>query len=66
MIKSLGALIGGIFIGAVGIEIIRRKYPDALDKLSRRTRKISSGVKDAFKKGYENATRSYEAAEPSA
>ena len=73
MIKSLGIMIGGIFIGAVGMEIICKKYPEALDKFYKRTRKIASGAKEvcreakeAFGKGYENAMRSQAAAEPSA
>jgi len=66
MIKSLGIMIGGIFVGAVGVEIIRRKYPDALGKLYARTREMTSGVKEAFKKGYENAVQSQKAVEPSA
>ncbi len=62
MIKSLGILIGGVFVGAVGIEIIHRKYPDALDKLCTKTREMTSGIKEAFKNGYENATRPQPAA----
>ena len=70
MIKCLGILIGGIFVGAVGIEIINRKYPDflhnvpdtlgkvpdALGKLSAKTCDMASGIKEAFKRGYENAS----------
>lgn len=66
MIKSLGIMIGGIFVGAVGAEIIRRKCPNALDKLCTKTHEITSGVKEAFKKGYENAVQSQKAVEPSA
>ncbi len=66
MIKGLGIMIGGIFVGAVGAEIIRRKCPDALDKLCARTCEISSGVKEAFKKGYENAMQSQKGTEPGA
>ena len=66
MIKSLGIMIGGIFVGAVGVEIIRRKCPDALDKLYTKTYEITSGVKEAFKKGYENAVQSQKAVKPSA
>lgn len=73
MIKSLGVLIGGIFIGAVGTEIIYRKYPDALDKLGTKTRKMTSGArevcrkaKEAFRAGYEGVTRSQRAAATSA
>lgn len=66
MIKSLGIMIGGVFIGAVGIEIIHRKYPDILDKLCTRTCEMTSGIKEAFKKGYENAMQPQPAAGPSA
>ena len=55
MIKSLGVLIGGIFVGAVGAEILRKKYPETLNKLCSKTCDITSGVKEAFKKGYSNA-----------
>ena len=55
MFKSLGVLLGGIFVGAVGVEIVRRQYPDALDKLYSRTREVTSEAKEAFKNGYRNA-----------
>ena len=66
MVKSLGILIGGIFVGAVGAEILRKKSPETLDKLCTKTCEIMSGVKEAFKKGYDNAMQSQQAAEPSA
>jgi len=66
MFKSLGILIGGIFVGAVGAEIIRKKYPETLDKLCTKTCEMTSGIKEAFKKGYENALQSQQAAEPNA
>ena len=66
MIKSLGILIGGVFVGAVGVEVIRKKYPEALDKLYAKTCEMASGAKEAFKKGYANAVQSQQAAQPSA
>ena len=57
MLKSLGILIGGVFVGAVSIEVIRRKCPDALDKLYTKTREVASEVKEAFKNGYEKASQ---------
>ena len=57
MLKSLGILLAGIFIGAVGAELIRRKCPDALDKLYAKTREAASGAKEAFNNGYQNATQ---------
>ena len=56
MLKGLGILLSGIFVGAVGAEIIRKKCPDALDKLQSKTREVASGVSEAFKKGYDSAT----------
>jgi len=47
------------------MEIIHRKYPEALDKLCAKAGDVASGAKEAFKKGYEGAARSQEAAEPS-
>ena len=65
MIKSLGILIGGVFIGAVGVEVICKKYPEALDKLYAKTCEAASGAKEAFKKGYANAVQSQQTAQAS-
>jgi isocitrate dehydrogenase kinase/phosphatase len=64
MIKSIGALLGGIFIGAVAMEIVRRKYPNAFDKVYGGAREVASGAKEAFEQGYANATRPPAAMEP--
>ena len=53
MLKSLGILIGGVFVGA---EVVRKKYPDTVDKLRAKARQIISEAKEAFKNGYQNAT----------
>ena len=66
MIKSLGILIGGVFIGAVSVEIIRKKYPEALDELYAKTHEMASGAKEAFKKGYANAVQPQQTAQASA
>ena len=65
MVKSLGILIGGIFVGAVGAEIVRKKYPKAMKSVYAKTCEITSGVKEAFKKGYEDAARRKKSAQPS-
>jgi len=62
MLKSLGILIGGVFVGAVSVEVVRKKCPDALDKLYKKTREVASEVKDAFKNGYEKASQPRQAA----
>ena len=57
MLKTLGILIGGVFIGAVSVEVVRKKFPDAMDKLCTKTREVASEVKEAFKNGYEKASQ---------
>ena len=61
MIKSLGILIGGIFVGAVGAEIVRKKYSKPLNDVYAKTCEVTSGVKEAFKKGYANAMQTEQA-----
>ena len=57
MLKGLGILIGGVFVGAVSVEVIRKKYPETVDKLYTKTRRTISEAKEAFKNGYHNATQ---------
>ena len=57
MLKSLGILIGGVFVGAVSAEVVRKKYPDTVDKLRAKARQITSEAKESFKNGYHNATQ---------
>jgi hypothetical protein len=66
MFKEFGILLGGIFVGAVTAEIIRKKCPDVGGKLRTKICNVSSGVKDAFRAGYENATKQHRAAEVAA
>ncbi|HIJ66790.1 MAG TPA: hypothetical protein HPP87_03115 [Planctomycetes bacterium] len=56
MLKSLGILTGGVFIGAVGAEIVHKKYPQTVEKLKSKFCLIISEAKDAFRNGYQNAT----------
>ncbi len=61
MLKDLGILVGGIFVGAVAAEVIGKKFPrilpGALDKISTKADEIASQAKEAFKKGYDGATQ---------
>ena len=63
MLKDLGILLGGVFVGAVTAEIIRKKCPDVGDKLCTKVCSVASGVKEAFKTGYESATQPHQRAE---
>ena len=62
MIKTLGLIVGGVFVGAVGVEIIRKSCPEAFGKLYARTRKIASEAKAAFQNGYNKTARTAEPA----
>ncbi len=57
MLKGLGILMCGVLVGAVGVELIRKKYPKALDRLDAKIRETVSGSKEAFKKGYANVVQ---------
>ena len=57
MLKILGILLGGVFVGAVSVEVFHRKCPDTLDNLYKKTNEAASEIKDAFKNGYEKASQ---------
>ncbi len=63
MLKELGILLGGVFIGAVTAEIICKKCPGLGEKLQTKICNVTSGVKEAFKTGYENATQPHQTEE---
>ena len=46
----------------LGMELLRRTYPNALDTLCEKTRAAVSGATEAFKKGYANAVASQQPA----
>jgi hypothetical protein len=47
-----------VFVGAVGAEVIHKKYPDALQKLYTRPREMVCEMKEAFKNGYKKVNQS--------
>jgi len=54
MLKDLGILLGGVFVGAVVMEIVRKKCPNAGAKLYSKVGNAGNGLKEAFKAGYES------------
>lgn len=52
MIKTLGVLISGIFIGAVVMEIARKRCPENLDTLYSKISNITDDIKETFKEGF--------------
>lgn len=63
MAKTLGVLLGGMFVGAVGAEVLRRKYPDCMDKLCAKVKQATLAARQAFKEGYQSVTEVSEAPE---
>lgn len=63
MIKTLGAVVGGLFVGAVVMEIIHKKYPNSLEKFYSAAGDLVDGMKEGFKDGYQSMTQSEEPAE---
>ena len=66
MFKSLGIMAGGIFVGALGMEMFRRKCPNALDTLCTKTSEVASSAVEAFKAGYQNVAQPRTATAPDA
>ncbi len=66
MVKSLCVLVGGVFVGAVGMEILHRTYPNAMGKLYSRAHEAASGAREAFRAGYESAAKPHLIVESSA
>jgi len=62
MTKTLAILLGGMFVGAVGIEVLRKKYPDCLEKFSAKVKQSTLAARQAFKEGYQSITESVGAA----
>lgn len=63
--KALGILIGGIFIGAVGMEVVHKKCPESFSRLYTSICDATSKAKQAFVSGYRNAMEPKEAAKAS-
>ena len=57
MLKTLGIVIGGMFAGAVVMEVIHKKYPDRLDKLYSAAGDLAAGMKEGFTEGYQSITK---------
>ncbi len=66
MIKTLGILVGGVFVGAVGMELVRKKFPNAFGSLYAKVGAMAGEVKDAFKDGYNSASAEPEVAQTDA
>ena len=55
MFKTLGVLLGGVFVGAIGMEIMRKKCPKKLDDAYSSINKFGTDMRDSFNEGYKSA-----------
>ena len=58
MLRTLGVVLGGVFVGAVAMEIVHKKYPRALETFYGKVGELGAGIKEGFKEGYQNTTKS--------
>ncbi|NQV33024.1 MAG: hypothetical protein HQ515_10035 [Phycisphaeraceae bacterium] len=63
MLKDFGILLGGVFVGAVVMEIVRKKCPKVGATISKKVGCAGQGLKEAFKAGYESVKQSSAPAE---
>lgn len=54
MVKSTGALLSGVFIGAVSVEIARVIFPKLAKKMDRKTRRIVNKARTTVENGYDS------------
>ncbi len=53
MMKILGGVIVGAFVGAFAVEVIRRMRPEILASVGQKVRSSADAVFSAFKSGYD-------------
>lgn len=66
MLKTVGAIAGGVFVGALVMEIVRTKCPDTLDKFYAKLGSLSTAIKGGFLEGYRSTAKASESAEVTA
>ena len=48
MLRTLGIVVGGIFVGAVAMEVVHKKCPQVLDKFYAKVGELGAGIKEGF------------------
>ncbi len=61
MFKGIAILIGGVFVGAFGVAIVRRGWPNGFDNLYSKVGEFGDSAKDAFMDGYHGSISEQEA-----
>lgn len=63
MLRTLGIVIGGMFVGAVVMEVINKRCPRTMDKLYAKVDELAAAMKEGFREGYQSTGKSEAAAE---
>ena len=53
MFKIVGAVIAGVFVGALAMEILRRVKPELLERVEAAAKETKDSFVGAFKEGYQ-------------
>ncbi len=52
MMKVLGGVVVGVFIGAIAVEIINRKMPGLIRHIEDKAEETATAIFSSFKQGY--------------
>lgn len=53
MFKLIGSVIVGVFVGAVVMEILKRKRPEMLEAIERKARDVTDKLFDSLREAYD-------------
>ncbi len=53
MVKILGGVLVGVFVGAFAVEVIRRMRPEILASVGQRAKDSADAIFSAFRNGYD-------------
>jgi len=57
MLKILGGVVIGVFVGALAFEILHRKNPRLIEEIERKAERVASSFLEAFQDGYRARTK---------
>lgn len=52
MLKIMGGVVIGVFVGAVAFEVLRRRRPGLIERIENRAEKTAQSFLDAFNDGF--------------
>jgi hypothetical protein len=57
MLKILGGVVIGVFVGALAFEILQRKSPGLIEEIERKAERVANSFLEAFQDGYRTRTK---------